>query len=131
IGSAMRFRYRLGRWPRTRGVLTFNDRLHLYKTDRSYKAMPEYVDKIRAKEIAGKILGNDWLIPTLYSGENLPPVKVRTWDRPYVIKTNNSSGTNIFVTDPLKADWDAIEKKLASWLRHGHKKSKNEWPYHL
>ena len=59
--------------------------------------LPMMVDKIAVKEFVASRLGSEFVTPTLWSGERLPPLHERNWPIPFVIKTNNGSGTNVFV----------------------------------
>lgn len=129
LSSAIIFRYRLGRWPKSKGVLSFSDHLHLYKQADSFSKMPQFVDKVAVKALIREIIGDGWVIPTLYWGGELPPRSKRTWKPPYVIKANHGSGTNIFVRSEQDAKWGEIDKEISRWLRHGHPTAYNEWPY--
>ncbi len=74
-------------------------------------------------------LGVEWVVPTLWSGEQLPPREERTWPLPFVVKMNSGSGWNIFVRSEAERDWDKIEKSYENWAseRFGH--YMGEWLY--
>jgi TupA-like ATPgrasp len=74
-------------------------------------------DKVVVKDHARSVLGDDWIIPTLWSGTELPPRQARIWPTPFVIKANHASGWNRFIHGPEDLDWPAIEAECASWLR--------------
>lgn len=78
----------------------------------------QFVDKVAVKQFVAERIGTEHVIPTLYAGSQLPPRSERNWPLPYVIKTNNGSGGNIFVRD--RPNWDAIEAKVATFLSHDH-----------
>ncbi len=78
--------------------------------------LSRFVDKVAVKQFVRERIGDQYVIPTLYAGEELPPRQERNWPRPYVIKTNHGSGGNIFVRD--EPDWDAIEAKLAVFTNY-------------
>ena len=128
-GSAILFRYRLGRWP-SRASSSFSDKIHFYKMDRRYERMPQLADKVAVKEFVAGRLGREWVIPNLFVGKALPPRADRKWVPPYVIKTNNNSGTNIFIRQISDVNWDKIEKRLYRFLQDRHPKISNEWPYY-
>jgi hypothetical protein len=85
------------------------------------------VDKVAVKEFVAESIGPEHVIPTLYAGPQLPPGAQRNWPLPYVIKTNNGSGGNIFVRQ--EPGWDAIETKVAAFLAHDFSRASGEYFY--
>lgn len=73
-----------------------------------------FVDKVAVKTFVRTRIGDAHVIPTIYHGPGLPPRSERNWPIPYVLKTNHSSGGNIFVREP--PDWDVIEERLNTLL---------------
>ncbi len=129
FAAALTFRLKLGRWPRSREPMTFNDRLHAGKLHWRDPLMTIMVDKVRVKDYVAGILGPEWVTPTLYSGPTLPPRGERTWPYPYVIKANHTSEANYFVRGKVDEDWDRIEKITAKWISRRHHLKKGEWQY--
>lgn len=90
--------------------------------------MIELSDKIAVKHWVCYRLGADWVVPSLYEGPGLPPVDMRDWKPPFVIKANHGSGLNHFVdvpeNDDVKVDWSEIERKVRQWTRF-------RWPIEL
>ena len=104
-----------GRFPNLKDPKLYSEKLQARKL--SGENFTRYIDKIAAKEFVHECV-EDICIPTLYSGDTLPPRNERNWRLPYVIKTNHASGTNIFVRD--EPDWDAIEAELERMLAYRH-----------
>jgi len=73
-------------------------------------------DKVLVKDYVRKKIGNDILIPTLFSGPQLPPRAQRNWNIPFVIKANHGSGMNIFVRRSADLDWKKIEEKVSEFM---------------
>jgi hypothetical protein len=107
------FHHRLPRLDHPRSFSEHIARRKLYDRD---PRMSVLSDKVRAKEYVGGLLGKDWLIPTLWSGERLPPRPERNWSIPYVLKARHASGWNIFVLSQQDQDWDVTEEKVGQWL---------------
>src|SRR5262249_56759208 len=84
-------------WPRT-----FNEKMQRMKLFNRDPRLPLREDKILVKEFVRNRLGNEWVTPTLWQGEYLPPPEQRTWPIPFMIKANNRCGWNVFVRQ--KAD---------------------------
>ena len=67
------------------------------------------------KDFVRDRLGSEWLIPTLWQGERLPPLEQRTWPVPFVVKANNGSGWNVFVRQESDLNWSDIERLVEQW----------------
>src|SRR5690606_11636783 len=116
LGSTMAFRMQLRRWPNN-PPQTFNDYLHWYKN--SFERLPimvTLVDKAAVKAHVDSLVGENWVVPTLYAGPGLPPLTERNWPRPYVLKPTHSSGEVLFVREGDVVDWPAVERKVRRWL---------------
>ena len=91
--------------------------------------LPTMADKVAVKEFVAATIGAQYVTPTLWSGESLPPLQERDWPVPYVLKANNGSGTNIFVRRADEVDWGAIESRCRTWLAASHARWAAEWAY--
>ncbi len=107
---------------------TFGEKLQRRKLLDRDPRFPLLQDKVLVKDYVAQRLGEDWVIPTLWAGERLPPRELRTWPTPFVIKANNASRRNIFVREPEDLDWDAIELTLDGW-RSVYGADLGEWLY--
>jgi hypothetical protein len=117
------------RFPRLDAPLTFNEKIARRKLYDRDPLIPRLADKIMVKEYVAEVLGTEWLIPSLWSGANLPPRCERNWPIPYVIKANHGSAWNIFVLSPEDRDWERIEDTVEEWLRETYGQSAGEWLY--
>lgn len=104
------------RWPKLKNPQTFSEMIQEKKFSSEDRVLSTLADKAAVKDYIAEILGNDWVVPTLWVGKELPPLKDRDWEVPFVIKTTHSSGTNIFIRDQSDLQWDVIEKKVQLWL---------------
>ncbi len=117
------------RLPRLAPALTFNEKIARRKLfDRDPK-LPRLADKIQAKQHVAQMLGPEWVVPTLWSGQKLPPRSERNWPTPYVLKASHGSGWNIFVHSQQDENWDQIEKTTGRWLRSTYGRATKEWLY--
>ena len=126
VFSALDFRGVFGFTPNYLSPKTFNEKVHrriLFEHDPLFV---ELADKVRVKTYVRNLLGADIVIPTLFSGNSLPPKQERNWSPPFVIKANNASGANIFVHTPVIA-WSAIEAKVETFLNADLSKSKEKF----
>lgn len=114
LRAALQVRYfkSYQRWPELDHPVRFSEKCQALKLMRP--DLGRFVDKVAVKHFVRDRIGDEHVIPTLFSGPELPPLGERTWPVPYVIKTNHGSGGNIFVRE--SPDWSAIEARLAEML---------------
>lgn len=110
----VRYFHVFGKLPNLKSPVTFNEKINAYKLLTQYN-FEYYADKVRVKEFVTATVGIKYVIPTYFSGTELPPVSERNWPIPYVIKYNHCSGWNMFIQEQKDVDWFAIESKLAKW----------------
>jgi hypothetical protein len=91
--------------------------------------LPLRADKVLVKDFVRSKLGERWLIPTIWSGQKLPPREDRTWPMPFVIKINSGSGWNIFVRSEAERDWPRIERQCNDWMQYTFGHHLGEWLY--
>ena len=111
-GLQLRYFKSYQRLPRLERPILFSEKCQALKLLRP--DLGRYVDKVAVKQFVRERIGDEHVIPTLFHGPALPPRAQRTWPLPYVIKTNNGSGGNIFVRE--EPNWDKIETRLADML---------------
>lgn len=105
-----------GRAPNIRNPKLFTEKLQHRKIFDKDPRFSLCADKVLVKDYVRAKLGDDILIPTLFSGPNLPPLAQRNWNIPFVIKANHGSYMNVFVRTKADLDWPRIENKLCDFL---------------
>lgn len=102
--------------------------LKLYNRKPEYTAM---VDKITAKEYAEKIIGNQYIIPTLGVWDRFDDIDFSQLPNQFVLKTNNGGGSGgvIVCKDKKFLDINVAKKKLERSLNGNIYNSYREWPY--
>jgi len=129
--AAVRIHYLVhhGRLPNFAHPQRFTEKVLRRKLIDRDPRLPILADKIAAKAFVAERIGAQYVTPTLWSGERLPPRGERGWPLPYVLKANNGSGANVYVRRVEDADWDAIEARCATWRAHSHADWAAEWAY--
>lgn len=99
-----------------------------------YNRRPEYttmVDKYAVKDYVAKIIGQEYIIPTIGVWERPEEIAWEELPRQFVLKTTHGGGNKgvIVCTDKEKLDKDATVKKLKSSLKTDLYKTLAEWPY--
>src|SRR5829696_8190223 len=115
--TAIRIQYfiRFRRILNLKKPVTYTEKIQFRKLNERDPRMPNLVDKIRVKSFVKEQLREDWIVPTLWSGKELPEQSQRNWPLPYVIKASHGCGWNIFVLRPEDQNWYLIEKTCEKW----------------
>ena len=93
-------------------------------TDRDPRMAP-LVDKVTAKTIASRLLGDDWIIPTLWTGNSLP--RDPDWQYPIILKASHGCNQNIVCHN--KPEYDLARRRASNWLLKSYGLWLDEWAY--
>lgn len=129
IAISMDYFLRHNRIPNLENPQTFTEKIQYRKLYERDARLPMLADKQLVKEHVAKILGPEWVIPTIWYGNGLPAREHRNWPLPYVLKATHGSGQNYFATSPEQQDWEKMEAKVAEWLDRKHAAQFYEWLY--
>lgn len=127
----MKYYLETGKVLRLKQPKSFGEKIQWLKL---YDRRPEYtmmVDKYAVKDYVAKIIGSEYIIPTLGVWEKPEDIDFNTLPQQFVIKTTHgggSSGVIICREKSLMNQKDVI-KRLRSALRYDMYKSFREWPY--
>lgn len=124
------FKYKFGYELDLQNPKTYNEKLQWLKL---YDRKPVYstmVDKVRAKEYVAKIIGEQYIIPTLGVWDSPEEIDFSALPNQFVLKCNHNSGTGMFICkDKTKMDINAVKKNLKKGLRENKYIQWREWPY--
>lgn len=95
--------------------------------DRDARMAP-LADKLAVKHHVARVLGCDWVTPTLYHGPDLPDAPC--WPVPFVVKSRHGSNQRAFVRTGQE-DWGAVRRAAARWMRGPYGQWLDEWSYRL
>jgi TupA-like ATPgrasp len=118
-----------GRYPNIIRPTTFNEYIQHSKVFRRKSLQTIFADKLVVRDYVKKRIGERHLVRLLWSGDDLHEAETMQLKVPFVIKANNSSGKNIFVTDPKNVDWHGIRAETKNWLKDDWSISSGEWQY--
>jgi hypothetical protein len=120
---------RFGRFINFEQPKTLTEKINwrkLYQRDPRFRL---YSDKFTSKELVAQRVGAQHVIPNLWSGDSPDEIPFAELPLPYVIKTNHSCNTNIFVRTPADLDPVAIRRSLTQWLAAPYAPLLREWGY--
>ncbi len=125
------FRLKMGYSLDLKAPKTFNEKLQWLKL---YNRKPEYtkmVDKYEAKKIAERILGKEYVIPTLGVWDRFEDIDFSTLPDRFVLKTTNGGGGGgvVICRDKKNLDKASAASILNRSLHKSIYKNFREWPY--
>lgn len=125
------FRLRMGYKLNLDNPQTFSEKLQWLKL---YNRKPEYtqmVDKVGAKEYVAKIIGEEYIIPTIGVWDSVDDIDFDKLPNQFVLKTTHGGGNTGVVICRDKANFDiaAAKRKLNKSLRQDIYTLFREWPY--
>ena len=127
----LRYYLEMGKPLNLKNPKTMNEKLQWLKL---YNRRPEYtqmVDKVLAKDYAERIIGKEYIVPTLGVWNHFDEINFDSLPRQFVLKTNHSGGNTgvVICKDKSNFDRDAAKLKLEKSLEDDISNSFGEWPY--
>lgn len=108
---------------------TFNEKLQWLKL---YDRNPLYttlVDKYAVKQWVSKIIGDEYIIPTIATYDNIEDIKLDELPNQFVMKCTHDSGSIVICKDKNTFNFDNAKAILKSGLDHNFYIKHREWPY--
>ena len=130
-GLLVRVQHRryLGFFPDLKNPVTFNEKLNWRKLYQRDPRFIDYSDKIKVKPIVASIIGEEYIIPTLWEGVSPDDIPFDILEPPYIIKTNHRSGSTFFITNKNDIPRVEICKALKYEMKDAYGGPKGEWAY--
>lgn len=128
----IRFRAKMGVWPNLKKPQTFNEKINWLKL---HNQRPEYttmVDKLAVKEYVANIIGEEYVIPTLFVWNSPEKIEWEKLPSKFVLKTTHGGGGGGVVICHDKSSFDrqkAVDKLQAS-MRSVAGRAFREYPYY-
>jgi hypothetical protein len=97
-----------------------------------YQRDPRFIvfaDKVAVKSEIANLVGEEYVIPTLWAGETPEEIPFDQLEPPYVIKVNHASGQPIFIRKKDDIAQRKIYNSLHEQLSHAYGKRDREWAY--
>lgn len=123
------FRNRMGKKLNLKNPETFSEKLQWMKL---YDRNPQYtmmVDKYAVKEYVSKILGEEYIIPTLGVWDSFDEIDFEKLPEKFVLKCTHDSGGLVICTDKSKLNKAEAKSKINHALRRKYYLNTREWPY--
>ena len=118
--------WRNGYFPQLSAPRTFNELVQARKLNDRDPLLPLLADKVKVKEVVADRLGQEWVIPTLWHGSELPAAP--DWPLPFVLKSSHGCNQCAFIRTGAE-DWPRIRREAHRWLRRRYGAILEEWLY--
>lgn len=118
-----------GQLPALRCPRTFSEKIAWRKLHQHDPRFVLWTDKARVKNVVAEKIGAQHVVPTLWEGERPEEIPYATLEPPYVIKTNQRSGKNLFVRMREEVRPEAFTAHLRSVLQARYVDIFREWAY--
>lgn len=109
---------------------TYNEKLQWLKL---YNRRPEYtmmVDKIEVKSWVSKMIGEEYIIPTIAIWDKADDIDLEKLPNQFVIKCNHNSGVGMFICkDKSELDINKVKSEVKRGLKENYYRLNREWPY--
>ena len=108
---------------------TFNEKLQWLKLYYRQPIMSQMVDKIEAKKYVAKIIGEEYIIPTIGVWEDVDQIDFDKLPNQFVLKCTHDSGGIVVCSDKNKLNISAARYKLKKALQTTYYYFNREWHY--
>jgi len=125
------FRSKMGYWPNLKNPRHFSEKIQWLKL---YNRRPEYsimVDKYAVKDYVAKIIGEEYIIPTIGVWDKPKDIDWKKLPNQFVLKTTHGGGSNgvVICRDKATFDENAAIQKLNEDFGNNVYRRYREWPY--
>lgn len=112
-----------------RNPKTYNEKLQWLKLHDHNPAYPALVDKYEAKKQVAKIIGEEYIIPTLGVWDSFDEIDFDSLPDQFVLKCTHDSEGVVVVRDKRTMDMAAAREKLTHAMSQNFFYMGREWPY--
>ncbi|MEO6248594.1 MAG: ATP-grasp fold amidoligase family protein [Sphingomicrobium sp.] len=118
--------WRHGRLPDLDAPRRFTEWVQWRKLNERSLVLAAMTDKRKSKALVRAILGEEWIVPTLWQGRAAP--EIPPWPTPFVIKSSHGCNQYAIIRDAAR-DWPAALVRSREWTRSRYGVWLDEWLY--
>lgn len=109
---------------------TLNEKLQWLKINDRKPIYSVFADKFAIREYVKQNIGEDLLIPLLYTTKKYQDIKSENLpEEPFIIKANHDSGSYLIVRDKTRVDWKKLSIDCKWWMSMNYYWYEREWQY--
>ena len=126
---SMKYKTILGRKLNISNPITFNEKLQWLKLNNRRPEYTSYVDKYLVKEYISRVIGAEYVIPTLVVWDDVKNVDYSSLPDRFVLKCTHDSGSIAICKDKSLFDAKGVTSDLSKCLKQNFYYLGREWPY--
>lgn len=123
------FKKRIGKTLDLNNVKTYNEKLQWLKLHDRNDLYTKLVDKYEVKKIVSKIIGDEYIIPTLGVWEKFNDIDFDKLPEQFVLKCTHDSGGIIICKDKNKLNYKKAKFRFNRIIKRNYYYRQREWPY--
>lgn len=123
------FPLRVGYKLNIKNPTTYNEKLQWLKLYYRKPIMSTMVDKIEAKNYVSKIIGSEFIIPTIAIYSSVDEIDWDKLPKQFVLKCTHDSGGIVVCKNKDNLNIEVAKKKLRAGLKTSYYALNREWPY--
>ena len=109
---------------------SLNEKLQWLKINDRKPIYTIFADKFGIREYVKENIGEDLLIPLLYTTKRYQDIKPENLpDEPFILKANHDSGSYKIIRDKNKVDWKKLQVDCRWWMSLNYYWYEREWQY--
>lgn len=108
---------------------TYNEKLNYLKLNDRDPLYTKLVDKYEVKDYVGKIIGDEYIIPTLGVWDNFDDIDFDKLPNQFVLKCTHDSEGLVIVKDKNNFDVEGARKIITNAMKYNFYYIGREWPY--
>lgn len=108
---------------------TYNEKLQWLKLYDRCSEYTQMVDKAEAKKVVEKLIGEEYVIPTIGVWDNFDDIDFEELPNQFVLKTTHGSGGVIVCKDKTKLNFTEARKIIDASFKCNYFVYGREWPY--
>ena len=125
----VKFRLTAGYWPNLKRPKTYNEKLQWLKLNDRHPEYTHMVDKATAKDYAKRIIGDEFIIPTIRIYNSLDEIGFDELPNQFVIKSTGDSGGVVVCKDKKAFNPTEAIIKLKNLGERNYYQVNKEYPY--
>lgn len=127
----IRLEYKLhfGKYPNLKNPQTFNEKLQWLKLHDRKESYSKMVDKYDVKDYVSKIIGEEYIIPTIGLYNKFEEIDFENLPNQFVIKCTHDSGGLVICKDKTNFDLSKAKKIINHYLKRDFYIGHREWAY--
>ena len=126
---SLTYKHKTGKEINLDSPKSFNEKLQWLKLHDRNPMYTDLCDKIKAKDIVEKLLGKEYIVPTLGVYNDAKEISFDKLPNKFVLKCNHDSGSVIVCRDKKSLNYKKTVKSLNKDLKLDYYLQSREWPY--